>query len=190
MQIFVPQRFAAMHPGPESRPQLPAPRLHPQGSHQLRDVLVPQQPHGCPRKWDSLGRLLNGLGASLAKAMAVLGRMETINVKFIHDQTSPNPQYGGFFHGVREIEWGKGLKGKYQGLTRPSTSLSQLPYTSDPEGTAPTNPETADHRAFQAIQGTASVYKNTPPDVIETRMQDLAVHKRQNTWATVCAPEE
>lgn len=24
-------------------------------------------------------------------------------VKFIHDQTSPNPKYRGFFHGVREI---------------------------------------------------------------------------------------
>ena len=29
--------------------------------------------------------------------------METVKVKFIHDQNSANPKYKGFYHGVREI---------------------------------------------------------------------------------------
>lgn len=29
--------------------------------------------------------------------------LASFQVKFIHDQTSPNPKYRGFFHGVREI---------------------------------------------------------------------------------------
>ena len=29
--------------------------------------------------------------------------METVKVKFIHDQRSAKPQYHGFFHGVRQI---------------------------------------------------------------------------------------
>ncbi len=29
--------------------------------------------------------------------------METVKVKFIHDQRSANPNYKGFFHGVRHI---------------------------------------------------------------------------------------
>ena len=29
--------------------------------------------------------------------------METVKVKFINDQASPNPKFRGFFHGVRTI---------------------------------------------------------------------------------------
>jgi solute carrier family 25 citrate transporter 1 len=29
--------------------------------------------------------------------------METVKVKFIHDQRSAKPNYHGFFHGVRQI---------------------------------------------------------------------------------------
>ena len=47
--------------------------------------------------------LLAGLGAGVTEAILVVCPMETIKVKFIHDQTQPNPQYRGFFHGVRTI---------------------------------------------------------------------------------------
>ena len=47
--------------------------------------------------------LLAGLGAGVSEAIVVVCPMETIKVKFIHDQTQPNPQYRGFFHGVRTI---------------------------------------------------------------------------------------
>lgn len=52
---------------------------------------------------DSTRGLLCGLGAGVAEAVVVVCPMEIIKVKFIHDQTSPNPKYRGFFHGVREI---------------------------------------------------------------------------------------
>ena len=47
--------------------------------------------------------LLAGLGAGVSEAILVVCPMETIKVKFIHDQTQPNPQYKGFVHGVRTI---------------------------------------------------------------------------------------
>jgi solute carrier family 25 citrate transporter 1 len=35
--------------------------------------------------------------------------METVKVKFIHDQRLAKPNYRGFFHGVREIVRTEGL---------------------------------------------------------------------------------
>ncbi|XP_023580826.1 tricarboxylate transport protein, mitochondrial isoform X2 [Trichechus manatus latirostris] len=72
---------------------------------------------------DSTRGLLCGLGAGVAEAVVVVCPMETIKVKFIHDQTSSKPKYKGFFHGVREIVREQGLKGTYQGLT--ATVLKQ-----------------------------------------------------------------
>jgi solute carrier family 25 citrate transporter 1 len=43
--------------------------------------------------------------------------METVKVKFIHDQNSANPKYKGFFHGVREIIKQHGMGGVYKGVT-------------------------------------------------------------------------
>jgi len=52
----------------------------------------------------SKGRtLLAGLGAGVTEAIVIVCPMETIKVKFIHDQTQPNPKYRGFVHGLREI---------------------------------------------------------------------------------------
>lgn len=52
----------------------------------------------------SKGRtLLAGLGAGVTEAIVIVCPMETIKVKFIHDQTQPNPKYRGFVHGVRTI---------------------------------------------------------------------------------------
>lgn len=49
------------------------------------------------------GKLLSGLGAGVCEAIFAVTPMETIKVKFINDQRSANPQYKGFFHGVRTI---------------------------------------------------------------------------------------
>ena len=54
--------------------------------------------------------LLCGLGAGVSEAIVIVCPMETIKVKFIHDQTQPNPKYRGFFHGVREIVRQEGVK--------------------------------------------------------------------------------
>ena len=55
-------------------------------------------------------RLLAGLGAGVSEAIIIVCPMETIKVKFIHDQTQPNPRYKGFFHGVRTIIKQEGKK--------------------------------------------------------------------------------
>ena len=47
-------------------------------------------------------------------------------VKFIHDQTSANPKYRGFAHGVVQIVKQQGFGGIYQGLT--ATILKQGKY--------------------------------------------------------------
>ena len=39
----------------------------------------------------------------IAEAIFAVTPMETVKVKFIHDQRSATPAYKGFFHGVREI---------------------------------------------------------------------------------------
>jgi len=52
----------------------------------------------------SKGRtLLAGLGAGATEAIVVVCPMETIKVKFIHDQTQPNPKYRGFWQGLVAI---------------------------------------------------------------------------------------
>lgn len=117
--------------------------------------------------------------------------METVKVKFIHDQTSANPKYRGFYHGVREIIREQGLRGTYQGLTATvlkqgsnqairfyvMTSLKNWYKGDDPNKAI--NPLVTG--AFGAIAGAASVFGNTPLDVIKTRMQGLEAHKYKST---------
>ncbi|XP_048199410.1 tricarboxylate transport protein, mitochondrial [Perognathus longimembris pacificus] len=140
---------------------------------------------------DSTRGLLCGLGAGVAEAVVIVCPMETIKVKFIHDQNSPNPKYRGFFHGVREIVREQGLKGTYQGLTATvlkqgsnqairffvMTSLRNWYRGDNPN--KPMNPLITG--VFGAIAGAASVFGNTPLDVIKTRMQGLEAHKYRNT---------
>lgn len=54
-------------------------------------------------------RLLCGLGAGVAEAIFAVTPMETVKVKFINDQRSANPQFKGFFHGVRTIIKNEGI---------------------------------------------------------------------------------
>ncbi|KAK1157510.1 tricarboxylate transport protein, mitochondrial-like [Acipenser oxyrinchus oxyrinchus] len=112
-------------------------------------------------------------------------------VKFIHDQCSSNPRYRGFYHGVREIIRDQGLRGTYQGLT--ATVLKQGSnqairfyvmtsfrnwYKGDDPHRAMNPFVTA---AFGATAGAASVFGNTPLDVIKTRMQGLEAHRYKST---------
>ncbi|XP_053131287.1 tricarboxylate transport protein, mitochondrial-like [Hemicordylus capensis] len=142
-------------------------------------------------KLDSRKSLLCGLGAGMVEAVVVVCPMETIKVKFIHDQGSVSPKYRGFSHGVREIVREQGLRGTYQGLT--TTVLKQgsnqairfFVMTSFRNWYLGDNP----HRemnpfvtaAFGATAGAASVFGNTPLDVIKTRMQGLEAHKFRST---------
>uniref|UniRef100_A0A8C6ZJ45 Citrate transport protein n=1 Tax=Nothoprocta perdicaria TaxID=30464 RepID=A0A8C6ZJ45_NOTPE len=143
-------------------------------------------------KLDSTRGLVCGLGAGVAEAVVVVCPMETVKVKFIHDQCSPQPKYRGFFHGVREIVREQGLKGTYQGLTATvlkqgsnqairffvMTSLKNWYKGDDPNKVI--NPFVTG--VFGALAGAASVFGNTPLDVVKTRMQGLEAHKYKSTW--------
>lgn len=137
-------------------------------------------------------RLLCGLGAGISEAIFAVTPMETIKVKFINDQNSANPKYKGFSHGVREIIREQGIGGTYKGLT--ATIMKQgsnqairffvMETLKDwYRGGDPTKPvNKLIVGMFGAFAGAASVFGNTPIDVVKTRMQGLDAHKYKNTW--------
>ncbi|PAA59827.1 hypothetical protein BOX15_Mlig005712g1, partial [Macrostomum lignano] len=144
----------------------------------------------------STGRkFLCGLGAGICEAIFAVTPMETVKVKFINDQNSANPKFRGFFHGVREIVREQGLRGCYQGLT--ATMMKQgsnqairflvveslkdwyRGYRGDTDNTRPI-PKLLTGM-FGAVAGAASVFGNTPIDVVKTRMQGLEAHKYRST---------
>uniref|UniRef100_A0A3Q2Z5T2 Solute carrier family 25 member 1a n=3 Tax=Hippocampus comes TaxID=109280 RepID=A0A3Q2Z5T2_HIPCM len=140
---------------------------------------------------DNTRSLLCGLGAGITEAIVIVCPMETLKVKMIHDQCSMRPRYRGFFHGVSEIIREQGVRGTYQGLT--ATVLKQGTnqairfyvmnalrnwYKGD-------DPRKEMHpivtAMFGATAGAASVFGNTPLDVVKTRMQGLDAHRYKNT---------
>ncbi|CAD5117120.1 DgyrCDS5929 [Dimorphilus gyrociliatus] len=137
-------------------------------------------------------KLLCGLGAGVCEAIFAVTPMETVKVKFINDQASANPKFKGFFHGVRSIIKTEGFRGCYQGLT--PTIMKQGSnqairffvvetlkdmYRGDEKGKSVPKLLTG---LFGAIAGAASVFGNTPLDVVKTRMQGLEAKKYKNTF--------
>ncbi|XP_037543322.1 tricarboxylate transport protein A, mitochondrial [Nematolebias whitei] len=140
---------------------------------------------------DNMRSLLCGLGAGIAEAVLIVCPMETLKVKLIHDQCSMRPRYRGFFDGVGQIVREQGLRGTYQGLTATvlkqgsnqairfyvMTSLKNW-YKGDDSRRQMHPIVTA---MFGATAGAASVFGNTPLDVVKTRMQGLEAHRYKNT---------
>lgn len=136
-------------------------------------------------------RVLCGLGAGICEAIFAVTPMETVKVKFINDQRSANPRFKGFFHGVGVIVKEQGFKGVYQGLT--ATILKQgsnqairffvMETCKDYyRGGDPSKPvPKLVVGAFGAVAGAASVFGNTPIDVVKTRMQGLEASKYSST---------
>lgn len=139
-------------------------------------------------------KLLCGLAAGICEAILVVTPMETVKVKFIHDQSQAKPKFKGFFHGVKEIVKHQGVKGCYQGLT--ATMLKQGSNQAirffmveslkekyrgrkNLESSAPV-PKLITG-LFGAVAGACSVLGNTPLDVVKTRMQGLEAQKYKNT---------
>ena len=141
--------------------------------------------------------LLCGLGAGAAEAVVAVTPMDTIKTRLIHDQLTRAPaerRYRGFFHGVREIVREHGVGGVYKGLL--ATVLKQstnqairwLTFSSAKEWMAASftggdvsKLHTGHTIVASLLAGTASVYGNTPIDVIKTRMQGLQAQRYAGT---------
>jgi len=131
-------------------------------------------------------RLLCGLFAGVTEAVVIVTPMETLKVKFIHDYTSPNPKYKGFFNGVSTIVKEQGLAGTYKGLvpTVVKQGSNQMirffvygEVTEFFKGGEKRDLKMWESFAAGGIAGAASVFGNTPVDVVKTRMQGLEAHK-------------
>lgn len=136
-------------------------------------------------------RLLCGLGAGLSEAVFAVTPMETVKVKFIHDQTLDKPRYRGFVHGLGVILKTDGPKGLYQGVVATmakqgsNQAIRFFVMESLKDWYRGGDPTVPIHKAavgcFGAIAGAASVYGNTPIDVVKTRMQGLDAKKYKGT---------
>jgi solute carrier family 25 citrate transporter 1 len=139
-------------------------------------------------------RLLCGLGAGVSEAILAVTPMETVKVKFIHDQNSVKPKYRGFYHGVREIVKQEGLSGVYKGLSATIIKqgsnqairfyvmeTSKAEYRKYKGLSANASVPVLVTGAFGFMAGAASVFGNTPVDVVKTRMQGLESTKYKNT---------
>ncbi|XP_008548536.1 tricarboxylate transport protein, mitochondrial [Microplitis demolitor] len=138
-------------------------------------------------KLNAQRRLLAGLCAGICEAVLAVTPMETIKVKFINDQRSANPQFRGFFHGVKLIVKEQGFKGVYQGVV--PTIMKQgsnqairffvMETMKDWYRGGDNNKPVPKMIVglFGACAGAASVFGNTPIDVVKTRMQGLEAYK-------------
>ena len=125
--------------------------------------------------------LLCGLTAGFTEAVVAVTPMETIKTKLIHDRISGTGKYRGLFHGIQVIAGLEGIGGLYRGLgpTIIKQSSNQgvrfLVFNELQEkfmnGGMTKVPATLLAGAFA---GAASVYANTPVDVVKTNMQGEA----------------
>jgi len=136
-------------------------------------------------------RFVCGFGAGISEAIFAVTPMETVKVKFIHDQTLEKPRFKGFIHGVGTIIKTEGISGIYQGLfaTMAKQGSNQAIrffvmetlkdwYRGGDNSVIISKPIVG---AMGAIAGAASVYGNTPIDVVKTRMQGLEAKKYKGT---------
>lgn len=136
-------------------------------------------------------RLACGLGAGVAEAIFAVTPMETVKVKFINDQASQSPKYRGFAHGIRCIVAEQGIRGVYQGVTatimKQGSNQAIRFYVMETlkdwwRGGDPKKPvNKAIVGAFGAVAGAASVFGNTPIDVVKTRMQGIEAARYKST---------
>ena len=147
-------------------------------------------------KLSTVMTLLCGMGAGTCEAIVAVTPMDTIKTRLIHDQltrSAAERKYKGFFHGVRSIVAEQGLGGVYKGLT--ATILKQssnqairwVVFLNVKQWFAGPGGDTSKLGVLHTmtasvLAGAASVYGNTPVDVIKTRMQGLEAAQYKSTW--------
>jgi len=137
-----------------------------------------------------LQNFLAGVGAGITEAVFVVTPQETLKTKLIHDRFQPQPQYKGLFDGIGKIYGSQGFNGVYRGLI--PTVIRQgsnqgvrfLVYdeTKHMFASALGMSEKSTLVSFLAggLAGAASVFANTPVDVVKTQMQGLEAKKYKN----------
>lgn len=137
-------------------------------------------------------RFLAGLSAGVCEAIFAVTPMETIKVKFIHDQRQEKPKYKGFIHGVSSIVKEQGFSGIYKGLfptiikQGSNQAIRFVVFDKTLHYIAGGKEVNSLHTMFAgAVAGAASVFSNTPVDVIKTKMQGLDSNKYKNSWDCV-----
>lgn len=141
-------------------------------------------------KVDKMHSFLAGVGAGISEAILVVTAQETLKTKLIHDKLQPTPKYRGLFDGIGQIYKAQGFNGIYRGVF--PTILKQgsnqgvrfLVYEDVKKYTARAFNTTESHPVVSffagGIAGAASVFANTPVDVVKTNMQGLEAAKYKN----------
>ncbi|CAO4387698.1 unnamed protein product [Caenorhabditis nigoni] len=125
--------------------------------------------------------LLCGLGAGVSEAIFAVTPIETLKVKYLEDRRLAQPVYRNFVHATTSIVRSQGFAGLYKGVSATVMkqgsnqmvrfsvleSLKNL-YTNGDESKDIPTPIIG---VFGVIAGAASVYANTPVDVVKTRLQ-------------------
>ncbi|CAP29764.2 Protein CBG10209 [Caenorhabditis briggsae] len=125
--------------------------------------------------------LLCGLGAGVSEAIFAVTPIEALKVKYLEDRRLAKPVYRNFVHAATSIARSQGISGLYKGVSATVMkqgsnqmvrfsvleSLKNL-YTNGNESKDIPTPIIG---VFGVIAGAASVYANTPVDVVKTRLQ-------------------
>mmetsp|Transcript_26946 Transcript_26946/g.23811 ORF Transcript_26946/g.23811 Transcript_26946/m.23811 type:complete len:292 (+) Transcript_26946:63-938(+) len=141
-------------------------------------------------KENRLSNFLAGVGAGITEAVLVVTPQETLKTKLIHDRFVEKPQYNGLFDGINKIYADKGFNGVYRGVI--PTILRQgsnqgvrfLVYEEAKKAlvsmTGRDSKDTLLTLIAGGLAGAASVFANTPVDVVKTNMQGLQAEKYKN----------
>jgi len=141
-------------------------------------------------KTNRFSNFLAGVGAGIAEAIFVVTPQETLKTKLIHDRFQPAPQYKGLFDGITKIYSTQGFNGIYRGVVptiiRQGSNQGVRFFVYEEvksflvKNTSGKATDVSVTFFSGAIAGAASVFANTPVDVVKTQMQGLDAKKYKN----------
>jgi len=142
--------------------------------------------------------IIAGFAGGLSEAVLVTTYQETMKVRLIHDRLSPNPRFKGTVHGITTIIKEQAFLGIYKGLfptilKQGSNQAIRFPVYYYLKNMMCANPNQGFSQngyilgnvqglLVGAAAGAASVFGNTPIDVIKTKMQGFEAHKYRNIF--------